>query len=733
MHLHRHKANAAVIFAAMALLIFAAANRVFAQSLSGFTYNGQVYTSYQANEYLETPQGPNGTAAIRATGASYGSVVATQYVQTYTSNTIAPETASSPGFDNTKDPLSPTDSAVVAAIHNMQAQGITVFLKPHVDSLDGVFRGTLAPSSVADWFASYQTFILHYAQLASENNVGGLVIGTELASLTTATYKNYWLNIIAQIRSSYPNLTLAYGANATYADDEFTTVSFWDKVDIMGVDGYFPLTNHADPTVAELVAAWSNNKDGLNIVSALHNVQSKYNKPLIFTELGYVSAQGTNETPYANAAAGAAYDPTEQKDCYEAFFEVFSQQTSWMKGVFWWAWNVSPPGTADTGYTPQSKPAADITLVKWYCSTTPGFTLAPSTSLLTFAQGLQVPATIAVTNLGGFNGNVLLTATGLPAGVTASFTPGTGTRTQVMTLTASSAAAAGLATITITGTSGSLMATTTILLTIQGATAQTITFAAPQAQAVGTPLTLTATASSGLAVTFTSATPTVCTVSGNTATFLQAGTCTIDANQSGDASYSAAPQVQQSFTVNAAPSFTLAPTSSTVSVAPGSSITDTISVSGAGGFLGSVSLSAAVTSTPQGAQDLPTLSFGATSPVTVTSAGGTATLTLSTTAATTAMLARPAHRSIFWELSGSGTLACVLLFGVPARRRRWPMLLGMLAILFTLTSGVIGCGGGGSSSQPTGNPGTTPGNYTITVTATSSTTIATLPVTVTVQ
>jgi PKD repeat protein len=91
------------------------------------------------------------------------------------------------------------------------------------------------------------------------------------------------------------------------------------------------------------------------------------------------------------------------------------------------------------------------------------------------------------------------------------------------------------------------------------------------------------------------------------------------------------------------------------------------------------------------------------------------------------------------EIGGGGTLACLLLFGIPARRRSWPMLLGMLAVLFALTSGIVGCGGsGGSTSQPTGNSGTTPGNYTITVTATGSaktggTVTATLPVTVTVQ
>ncbi len=85
-----------------------------------------------------------------------------------------------------------------------------------------------------------------------------------------------------------------------------------------------------------------------------------------------------------------------------------------------------------------------------------------------------------------------------------------------------------------------------------GSQSQTITFNNPGAQTVGTPLTLVATASSGLPVAFASQTTNVCTVSGTTATFVSAGTCTIQATQPGNATYAAATPVSDSFTVNAA-------------------------------------------------------------------------------------------------------------------------------------------------------------------------------------
>ncbi len=529
-----------------ALGFVSATPAVLAQSQSGFVYNGLNYASYQANEYLNSS---SAASAMRATGANYAGVVVTQYVQTSTSNTIAPETATSPGYSG-QYALTPTDSAVVSAIQSLQAQGLVVTLKPHVDSLDGVFRGSFKPSNVSAWFASYQTFILHYAQIASQNNVGTLVIGTELASLTGPTYKSYWETIITALRTQYPNLTLIYGANATSSNDEFTTVSFWADVDVIGVDGYFPLTNQTDPTVSALVAAWTNNKSGFNIVTALKNLQSTYNKPLIFTEIGYVSVSGTNEQPYASIAGN--YDATEQQNCYEAFFQVFSAQSSWMKGVFWWDWSPSAPSANDTGYSPQNKPAGTVTLPKWFSSTTAGFTIAPALSTVALGQGLATTNVISVTAQGGFNGAVSLAVSGLPNGVTGAFAAGTAPGTQVLTLQAtSSAALAGPVAVTVTGTSGTLTASTSFNLSVVAASTQTITFNNPGAQTVGNTFGLTATASSGLPVTFVSSTLPVCTVGSSTgvATFAGTGTCTITASQAGNGTYSAATPVSVSFNV----------------------------------------------------------------------------------------------------------------------------------------------------------------------------------------
>jgi hypothetical protein len=78
----------------------------------------------------------------------------------------------------------------------------------------------------------------------------------------------------------------------------------------------------------------------------------------------------------------------------------------------------------------------------------------------------------------------------------------------------------------------------------------------PSSLNVGSTTAASATATSGLAVTFTSSTPTICSVSGGTVTGLLAGTCTVAANQAGNTNYAAAPQITQNITVGAGPVIT---------------------------------------------------------------------------------------------------------------------------------------------------------------------------------
>jgi len=185
-----------------------------------------------------------------------------------------------------------------------------------------------------------------------------------------------------------------------------------------------------------------------------------------------------------------------------------------------------------------------------------------------------------------------------------------------------------------------------------------------------------------------------------------------------------------SVTVTAgSPTFTI--TGTAVTVTPGPVAISTITVTPAGGFTGSVALTAAITSSPGGAQSLPTLGFGGTSPVSITGAtAGTATLTIGTTPSNCAPGNLIGLR-VPWYPAGAAALACLLLFGIPGQRRSWRRTLAMLALLVTLACGMLACGGG--SLTRVCPPATTAGTYIVTVTGTSGSTTATGTVTLTVM
>jgi subtilase family serine protease len=84
----------------------------------------------------------------------------------------------------------------------------------------------------------------------------------------------------------------------------------------------------------------------------------------------------------------------------------------------------------------------------------------------------------------------------------------------------------------------------------KGSQVITFTSTAPISATVGGPTyAVAAHASSGLAVSFSSGAPSVCSLTGSTVNFIAAGTCTIDANQAGNSEYGPAPEARQSFTV----------------------------------------------------------------------------------------------------------------------------------------------------------------------------------------
>jgi len=192
----------------------------------------------------------------------------------------------------------------------------------------------------------------------------------------------------------------------------------------------------------------------------------------------------------------------------------------------------------------------------------------------------------------------------------------------------------------------------------------------------------------------------------------------------------------QSFTTTAASGYTIGGTAVTLAKGTSTGDTSTITVTPSGGFSGTVTLSAVVTSSPTGAQDLPTFSWTPSNAQVALSGSSpaSATLTIVTTPSTVGANQRPANPAARWYGTSSAVLACVVLFWIPSRRRGLRNMLTIVALFLAIGGGLVACGSGSKTiSGGGGNPGTTSGTYTITVTATSGSTVVTTPVSLTVQ
>jgi uncharacterized membrane protein len=609
--------------------------RALAQSQSGFQYNGITQVSWWFDEY-DSAAGGTSRAALRDTGANWMGLLVTWYQQDASSNVIARHP------DPNKDH---TDARIRTAIRDAHSRGLQVMLKPHVDALNGQWRGDFNPSNAAAWFQSYTQFIVHYAQIAQEEGAELFCMGTEFKTISGAANRDRWVAVIGSIRNAYGG-PLTYAANATFPADEFTSVSFWDQLDIIGLDGYFTLTDQNNPTLAQLISAWTSNRFGENIVAAVQNFASSRQKPLIFTEIGYKSTDGTNREPW-NFGLSGAVDTAEQRDCYEAAFTVWSQQSTWMRGFFWWAWPVPPPAANDGDYNPRSKPAETVLRTWQGPGGNPNFTLSASPPSLTVNRGASGASTITITRSGGFTSSVALSATGLPSGVTATFNPPSTTGgSSTLTLAASSNATTGTVNVTINGSGGGLSRSTTLSLTVNAPPPPDFTLSASPSNLTvnrgasgASTITITRTggftssvalSASGLPSGVTATFNPTSTTGGSSALTLAAsstaatGMTSITINGSGGGLTRGATLI---LTVNAPPptDFTLSASPASLTVNRGASVASTITITRTGGFTSSVALSA--TGLPSGV----TATFN---PASATGTSSTLTLAASSAATT---------------------------------------------------------------------------------------------------
>jgi hypothetical protein len=335
---------------------------------------GMSYATYAFKnrpDQYERPESDKSLESMKKVGIEWVALNVIWYQDKYNSTTIYPN----------ETEYSPTNESVVHAINKIHELEMKVMLKPMIDVSKETdpdpWRGKIQPSTA--WFQSYANFINFFATLANQTNVEMLCIGTELNR--TASWEPEWRNIISGVRQRYSR-PLTYAAIWWKEFDEY--VKWWDALDYVGIDAYFPLSNKSDPTITEM-------KETLESISNYLNLfYTKVTKPIIFTEIGYLSANGTNIEPWNYHLMDTnELDLQEQADCYEAALQALWNRT-WLNGTYWWYWQTSPDagGSNNKDYTPQNKPAQGV-LTHWY-SVIPEFPSALILPLFMIATLLAV-------------------------------------------------------------------------------------------------------------------------------------------------------------------------------------------------------------------------------------------------------------------------------------------------------------------------------------------------------
>lgn len=222
----------------------------------------------------------------------------------------------------------PTDLELIQLIDEAHRLGFKVCMKPMINCDDHLWRARITFPEEGNywqqWFHSYQGFLKHYAQLAEHTSCEMFCLGCEMVG--TEHKEEEWRSTIAEVRNIY-NGPLIYNAN--HGKEE--GIAWWDAVDYLGTSAYYPVAKDGGASVEEMRANWEKVKER---VEGLHH---KYNKPIVFMEIGCRSAYSCATMPWDFSHTQLAHDEEEQANFYESCMQVFAHQP-WFHGFFWWDW-----------------------------------------------------------------------------------------------------------------------------------------------------------------------------------------------------------------------------------------------------------------------------------------------------------------------------------------------------------------------------------------------------------
>lgn len=243
-------------------------------------------------------------------------------------------------------------------VSNAREQNLTIMLKPHfwVENVGWAGELVFDEKNWRVWEKNYLEFVVNHANFCEENAIKYFCFGVELKTAVQARPK-FFDQLIDTIRTHYSGKVL-YAANW----DNFENVSFWNKLDYIGIDAYFPLSYSIRPSKKELKDAWKLPK------CEMRKLSEQYGKQVILTEFGYRNSEFALGKQWLidELTQDSILDNDIQELGYSVLFKELWNE-DYIAGGFLWKWWIydESRNALKNDYSPQHKPVETV-INKWY-------------------------------------------------------------------------------------------------------------------------------------------------------------------------------------------------------------------------------------------------------------------------------------------------------------------------------------------------------------------------------
>jgi hypothetical protein len=259
-----------------------------------------------------------------------------------------------------------------------QAEYASAISKAHKAGYKVIFRIAIQPSmeytptSPAAFFSSYTGLVKSWGQFCQQNGVESICIGVEMTQLEVAAYNVYWSTMISELRKVYFG-KVWYETNNWYllsgtldSLQQKLSLTWFSKLDYIGVSAYFKMTTRNLPTVAELKTNWHSYVGGgmprADIVAQIEQISTRFGKKILVVS-GLSSALGACQAPWK--WTWKTQSLVEQTNWYEALFQTFVNK-SWVAGFsFDNSWQTRYNANFPIAFSVQNKPAASV-IRNWF-------------------------------------------------------------------------------------------------------------------------------------------------------------------------------------------------------------------------------------------------------------------------------------------------------------------------------------------------------------------------------